>query len=380
MNRQRTIIIVIAGIVVLAICIGLFLHYFERVETEITTGYSNKARRNSFLAAERFINQIGIPAEVIHGRELLNKLPPESDTVFAVYTHIIEQKNKSKHLLEWIKRGGHLILEIKPFDAPDGVEADTPFLDKLGILPKRSGDIIGAFKNKIKTMVRIYEGGEKYAVEFTPQYSLKTTIDNYHLMVKDKNGIHIIEYKLGDGLITALSDFDIWRNKHIGKNDHAALLSSVLGEKSGKIWILATVDMPSIFDLLWRHAHEAIISGLILVILLLWKLYDRFGPYIEINKQQRRSLIEHLDAVGQFEWRLNDCEGMLDSVRNELHHHIEARRPDWKDKSIDEKIIWLSKHTRLQKDDISSAVYGPCKQRSSFSHLITLLQIIRKRA
>ena len=58
-----------------------FLNNFERRPREIETGFSAEARRNGFLAAERFLRRLDIDAESVSGRELLRDLPAPNDVL-----------------------------------------------------------------------------------------------------------------------------------------------------------------------------------------------------------------------------------------------------------------------------------------------------------
>src|SRR5512145_149043 len=70
-----------------------FFSNFERVPDKEWTGYQGEARRNSFLAAERLLDRMGVRVR----------------------------------LLEWVAGGGHLIVENESHRLPD------PILDALGV-------------------------------------------------------------------------------------------------------------------------------------------------------------------------------------------------------------------------------------------------------
>lgn len=377
MTASRSVVITVLVLVAIGLPIAAFFFFFEPVEEEIDTGYSAQARQNQFLAAQRFIKELDIDSETIRGMDKVNHLPAPHNVLFATYSHRFEESATREHLLAWIRQGGHLVLELRPFQGSDDVKVDTPLLDTLEVWPDNSD----AFFNKINTEtieVRVYKNSEPLTVAFQPFRTLKVTREDPVLLFNDSNGIHLVEYNLGDGVITIMSGFDLWRNRNIGRYDHAAALAQILGDNPSKVWFLQSVSMPSIFKLMWQYGREAVVASGLLLLLMLWHLNNRFGPVVSINQQQRRSLLEHLDAVGQFDWRYQHAEGILKTVRADLHQMIETRYPRWQKKSAQEQNEWLAKRTRLSEQEISRALNASPDHQTTFTHYVRVLQIIRK--
>ena len=377
MKNSRVIIVTVIALVVVGLLVGAFLFFFEPVEKEIKTGYSAEAKRNRFLAAQRFMKQLGIESEIIRGIDKLHNLPAGNDILIATYSHRFEQVKIKDELLEWVNQGGHLILELKPFNRTDDLEVETPFLDELGVKPKRSNTLLRNI-NRENIEITVYKNSEPLTVSFQPYHTLEVTKEDPVLLYKDSNGTHLVEYYVGAGLVTILSELDLWRNQNIGDHDNAAALAHIVGENPGKVWVLFGVSMPTLFELMWKHGSEAVIALALLLLLWLWAMYNRFGPRVEFNEQQRRSLLEHLDAVGQFEWRYHRANTILGTVRQELHQLIETRYPRWQKKSQIEQCEWLAKRTSLPEQDINLALTANSDHQTSFTRYIKILQTIRK--
>ncbi|MGD8571631.1 MAG: DUF4350 domain-containing protein [Gammaproteobacteria bacterium] len=367
-----SLVVGVAGLLVAG-----FFFFFEPVEEEINTGYSAEARRDQFLAAQRFMAQLDIKSENIKGFDELYSLPAGNDVLLTHYSHRFEQAKTRGKLLAWVEQGGHLLLELNPFSRNSDLDVETPFLDQLQVWPRRSNVLFDNVAGETIT-VTVYQNSEPLTVAFHPYYTLDVNRKEPILLFNDRNGIHLVEFKHGDGTVTILSDMDMWRNRSIGDNDHATMLAHILGVNPGKVWILRNTAMPSLIELMWQYGREAVLAAGLLLLLWLWSLYNRFGPMVIINRQQRRSLLEHLDAVGEFEWRYQRANHILTTVRQELHQIIETYYPQWQKKSSDEQIAWLSKRARIPEQDISQALTANPEHQTSFTRYIKILQTIRK--
>ena len=384
MNNRRPLYIGLGLVLAAIILVGLFLMLFEKVETEITTDYSAEALRNPFLAAQRYLTAQDIPTESLRGEKSLQHLPATGDTLLVTYNHTFEQAKRREQLLDWIRDGGHLIMELQAHSAVNHDKPETPLLDQFGVYPEKSRDmlnVVDILRNVIdadQVEVQVYQENASLKIEFAPQYLLKVTQPDAALFsIKDKHGVHLVEYELGSGLLTLISDMDLWRNKHIGELDHAAFFSHILGFRHGKVWMVTGIEMPSLMDLIWQNAPQAVIAVLILLLLTLWYLYDRFGPVLVVERHQRRSLIEHLDAVAQFNWRYSRSEIPLKAMRTDLLRLLEKRCPRWHKMSHDQHVEWISTQTKLPETTIRVALFEPCDQASRFTRIAADLQTIR---
>lgn len=378
MNLKNALIGVITLLVVAA-CVGLFLVYFEQVEEEITTGYSVAARHNPFLAAERFMIKLGYDINASRERDKLDEALDQNqyDVIITSYSHQFEKPQRRERLLNWINQGGHLILEVKSYDTTNDTSSEQHLLNELGVSPVSKNPLFEDYEDT-QTDVAIYRGGVAFQASFLPRHSLEVHTDDYTVMSGDENGTHLVEFEIGKGIVTVMSDLELWRNHKIGKWDHAALLGEVLGKSPGRIWLLYYISMPSLFEILWREAKWVVTPMIIFLFFFLWSLNNRFGPFIRHSRRQRRSLAEHIEAAGHFDWRFNQGATLLAGTRGDLIQHIEARHPNWDKKSDQEKLDWLSEKTKIPESRINHALHGDCPSHMAFLHAISTLQTLRK--
>jgi len=377
MISRRHLLIGVGITAAVAVVIGLFSYFFEKVEVEETSGYSREASHNPFLAAQRYLAAQDFTVESLRGFNKLPQMPAPEDTLIASYNHTFEQPERRARLLQWIREGGHLVLELKARATVNHAKLDTPLLDQFGVYPKRKTILFEELNPQI-IKVQVYQGNDTLQVQFDPQYSLTLTRPDASIYtIKDSDGVHLAEYKLGNGWVTLMSDMDVWRNRHIGDNDQATFLSHILGFQHGEVWIITRIVVPSLFEIMWQTMPQAVVAAVILLLLSLWALYDRFGPLTDVERQQRRSLLEHLDAVAHFNWRYNRGEIVLKAIRKDLLYLLEKRCPHWNRKSRDQQIEWINERTNIPEATIRAALFEPCDQASRFTRITADLQTIR---
>src|SRR5262245_23310495 len=124
MSRQALWTIVAA----LAIVGGAvwFFNNFERVPDRERVGYQGEARRNSFLAAERLLDRMGVRVHHLKTPIELRELPTDGTLILPARRNALAPAERER-LLEWVAGGGHLIVETEPQRLPD------PILDALGV-------------------------------------------------------------------------------------------------------------------------------------------------------------------------------------------------------------------------------------------------------
>ena len=381
-DKRKSILISAGLVILLAGLVGLFLYNFELVEEEQRSGYSAEAKRNPLLAAQRFLNKQGYTVQNIRGLD--NLKPGSGDAIFISYSRELEQQANREWLLEWIKQGGHLVLELQSGNDMDGVSKNTPFLDTLGVKPVHRNVLFDDFVAEEKDL-QIFRDREHLKARFLPQHSLDLDEDGEAepvLFISDGNGPHIVEFPFGRGVYTVVSEFDLWKNHNIGELDHAALLAHLLGDHAGQassttLWLVMRKLRPSLLTLLWNNAWQFVIALLTALALGLWYLSNRFGPGLQLDDAQRRSLMEHIEAIGQFEWRMDKAEHLLSAVRREVQLELERRFPELPHKARDETTSWLAEKLKIPEQDIITALHSPCESQTAFTQCIKILQSIK---
>lgn len=194
-----------------------------------------------------------------------------------------------------------------------------------------------------------YEDDVEYE-DYKPFYSAGTD-----------DGTSFMQFYVDEGLLTVLGDGSIWDNDNIGLYDHAYLLET-LTENTGKVVFLRGAVVPSLLELIWDNFRE--LSIILSLILLLWLVYRsrRFGPIIDTANLGRRSFREHLSAVGDFFWRHQHRDALLDNARQAVWREFNKKHFMASNDSEIEKIQKMSVLSDLPVNNIQALMAGEAPQ------------------
>ncbi|MCP4043059.1 MAG: DUF4350 domain-containing protein, partial [Gammaproteobacteria bacterium] len=313
--------------------VGWYIHWFldnyERRYREVRIEISHLARRNPYLAADRFLNRIGVQAESISGRDQLLSLPEDGGTLLVNDFGANLPPEREKALLEWIGRGGHLIVAArKQWDVEEESSGDH-LLDQFGVRlatdaspeeDNQEPDVDEAQNEGVFSPVEVsfsdYPGSLK--VHFNARRVLEDSAGTATGSIGGAKGYHLLQYREGDGLLSVLSDIRFLTNDHIGEQDHALFLALLIGLEEERVWLLYSSNMPPLVTLLWRYAPHLVAMLVLLTFLALWRLTARTGPLLTGRSVARRNLLEHLEAAAAFAWRTDWASGMFKTSQSAI--------------------------------------------------------------
>lgn len=375
MNRRDLVI----GLLVLtaATLFGVwFLNHFERATREIETGFQGEARRNPYLAAQRFLERTGVEADSIGSLDQLSELPATSATLYLPTERLTLDARRTQALLDWIRTGGHLVVVI--WGDAEANRRD-PLLAPFGVVQYFEEE---PEENEVPANVDLPNAPDFYQVGFLPWYRMEDPDNKAIWRVEDDTGIHALQYAAGQGYLTVLTDMDFMNNDAIGQYDHAAVLwyLSHMHGRQGQVLFVYNDDMPALGRLLWDRLPEALISAAVLLGVWLWLASRRFGPPLPEPARARRSLLEHLTASGRFLWRQHKQETLVTALRQRFFQTLRQRHPGWTTLAGEDLCRRLAVTTGLQQKHIQAALYGPAPQTPiAFTHLTRDLEQLRKR-
>ena len=324
--------LLIAGAVLLIVSAGLFLYLFERADVEVETGPAGEARYNPYLAAALTLDELGMPTR----RSRVMEVPAETDGALLLLApaRMLELRERER-LLGWVSDGGRLVVLATEEDlllnelgfrtawwaeagadtAADDTAVDTAAYDAFAVT--LSGETPGGAPVTVA-----WSGARSLSLDLPPDWQL---------------GALAARSAYGLGTVTVLSEAHFLSNEALGDYDHATLLWSLLdgdGEAPPAAATLVYWTQPAS---LWRWlkavARPALVSGFVLLVVWLWGASRRFGPTLPDPAPSRRSLLEHLDAAGNYAWKRGDRRALLMGVRDAV-----AARPGVSEEAIDERL------------------------------------------
>lgn len=291
---------------VLAFCLAGCNTKYEEVET----GYKGPARTNPWLAAQRFLAAYGRKVEVLSAW----RAPAGSDSTWIVPSSLISNSLFARQIDRWMLDGGHLICLVDHADFRDDWNLSSPDL-KLepafeGFLKDHGFKLEQSGRGEVATSA-VRHRGKDYAVEMKSSWRSSAaggTLEG------------VCSARLARGRLTVVTDARPFRNRWIGDRQHAALLKALVdsGDAYGGVVFMRGATL-SLWSLLMERAW-AIVLGLGLVVLVwLWKNLRRFGP-IEAAEPPSplRGYDHHLEALGDFQWRLDRGASLLAPLREEI--------------------------------------------------------------
>ncbi len=291
------------------VLLAVLLTGCDYVEKVREIGYKGRARVDPWLAAERFCKSYGQDVRSLASWER----PEFDDAVWFVPAAVLGNRSYVRQMAEWVGEGGHLVLLLENAggnndwnDAPPEPElADdlVEWLESAGLELREPGKPIHA--------KRISLHGRKYEVDASSKRGVARE--------GRKTGV-FASAKYGDGRVSVVTDARIFRNRWIGEHEHAALLDALVNatEYEGSIGFLRGSGL-SLWTLLGRHLWPPLAALGALILLWLWKNLARFGPLeAERAGPPLAGYEHHLEALGDFQWRLDRGSALLAPLRDSI--------------------------------------------------------------
>lgn len=105
---------------------------------------------------------------------------------------------------------------------------------------------------------------------------------------------------------------------NLASMDNALWLLS-LTNNSSQVIILPNTDIDPLPVMLWKHARLAILGGLLLALIWLWSLYNRFGKIQQLDDHQAHDILRYFQQVGQYGWKYDNAVKLSKSTQQQVH-------------------------------------------------------------
>jgi hypothetical protein len=273
----------------------------------------------------------------------------------------------------WLESGGRLLTAPAGF-AGEGVSA-VPDLVPAGYgvrLEELENVELGE-----RVLTRVLFEGYPDALELAlpAERVLLDTQDRAAGRVTAGDHDRILQYDIGAGQLTIISDMGPFGNERIGERDHALFLALLAEDaQRGKVWLLYDSGMPWLGALLWRQAPHVLISAGCLVLALLWHLGGRLGPLLPSPEPHRRDLMAHLQALSDFHWRHGLSDRLTGVTRERVERAWLRRFPALAALGPAQRAAWIGQHTGLPAAKVRAVLHPPDASASGLVADTRLLQ------
>jgi hypothetical protein len=369
---NRTVRVAIALVLALVAALGIYVwRTFDIVTVQQPPQWGPEAKANGYLAAGQLLRRRGYHVEFWSA---YRGVPPGPGVLLLADADNGLSETDVGELRQWVKTGNSVLACAQP----RGPEHVPDFLlDPLGVQVKTVDPGTATPPPPVPEALHTPDGD----LQTVFSASLESLPNAPQAGLADRDGLHVLDFPLGRGHITAFSDTTPFGNHHIGEADNAALLLYLMPELSPKatVWIVFQGQYPSFTHLIWQHAWPLVLSlGLFLLVWLGWSS-RRFGPLLPAITAPRRQLGEHLRACGRYLWHAGQQARLYKALRGSLRRRMLRRHPQWRQLSNNELLVVLASHSGLEPAALRRAlVEQPTRDLARFLGDVRVMNHLRK--
>lgn len=349
MTRNSVTVLSLLGLLLLALAGWGIYRSIEFYEETEHSSWSLEALRNPYLAAQQFMARSGVGVSEVDSLARLDRLDGLG-TLFFSDANQVQDPRQLQQLMDWLRAGGNVIYTANAVDHDDDLLLET-FSVWVDWREHESGedresrtlsetlrdynrqieqgksreDIVKSFGEAQQPMTRVRFGDDigELEIAFDSARVLQhasfddSSADTEYQPFSwssSEHGVHMMQFDVGAGLLTIISDPGIWTSYRIGEHDHAWLLW-LLSSDEGSFAILRTVLRESIWTLAQRNASELLIASGLLLAAWMWRSGYRFGRVLPRDRSRRRALGEYFSSVSHYLWHRRRAEHLLKPVR-----------------------------------------------------------------
>ncbi|MFU8806025.1 MAG: DUF4350 domain-containing protein [Bradymonadaceae bacterium] len=307
-------LLILVGLAIATLIVGgagLFFYTHERVEVSERIPPSGEARHNPYLALSRFYATLGYQTWTER------RLPEPDDDRVLIW--MARERNISHQDLEvwtrWVRNGGHIVL-VEPQDSRDLLLEALGF--SYGSSPSEENENgrreVGPYDVPGFGFTRVFWDH--------PAVDWEALSADARIIARSR--------PLDAGRVTLISSREGFENNSIGDGDSAALAADIIAlEPVDDGWITIVLFgqrvswMAHIASTFW----PVLLALAALLLLALSLGFHRYGPLRPQSTGERRSRVEHIEAMGRFLWTHDAMETLLNATREALIADLARKRP-----------------------------------------------------
>ncbi|TXH68583.1 MAG: DUF4350 domain-containing protein [Thiothrix sp.] len=390
--KWETLAISLLAMVVFSVGCLWFVKNYELKEIDSYTGYRGEARTNDLFAARLFLKRMGIPTT---RKDALLSLP-DTNTVIVLNTgRYTLTPQKTQALLAWVAAGGHLVTRARiDYASETELEADEENQQKPETEDRDA--LQQALQVEIGASQLLDEEDLPFSLQLVRQpkpLQLDVSFFNELLtnnpaaksyQAKQKN--FLLQIPQGQGLISLAATLEFVENHQIDEADHAEFFWWLLHSHRDdfkEVWLINQDTLPGLSTLLIQYAWPVLWMVALLLLACFWALIPRFGAFIPEPIPERRRILEHIKASGQFMWKQQATgkSQLLASTRQTIRQAARAQIPGWQWLDISQQTEQLLQYLKLQPDQTSvlhHLLTAPQLTDTEFIRLLQLANSLRK--
>jgi hypothetical protein len=195
-----------------------------------------------------------------------------------------------------------------------------------------------------------------------------------------RGGARILQFAWGEGDITVFSTLRPFNNRQIGRLDHAELLAQITdAAQPGELFLIRHLESPSLIGWLAQNAPAVLAALGVFLLMWLWRVIPRFGPLAPSPAPDRKSLLEHIRAVGRFYLDQRELARLLELLRAECVELFNRRAPHAQGLDEAARLREAARMTGVRPRDLAQAFSARADTPNDFSAAVRTLASFRRR-
>ncbi|MDH3636081.1 MAG: DUF4350 domain-containing protein [Gammaproteobacteria bacterium] len=412
MNRGSPYLKLVFGLVLLGLVGSGFYWSIEFYEETEESGWSIDALRNPYLAAQKFMARTGIEVTDVDSLTRLDELSGLG-TLFFSDANQVQTPRQLAQVMDWLEQGGNVIytadmvsddddmllrefsieVDWRKFDSEDESEEKT-LSETLRdynrqIEAGKSREEIAQSLNDEEvstTWVQFSDDIGEVEVAFDDaKILLHPYISDTESVIEPRPfswsyseyGVHMMQFEVGNGLLTIISDPGIWTSYRIDQYDHAYLLW-LLSSDEGNFAILRSVLRDSIWTLMRQNASEVLIAAGLLILIWIWRTGYRFGRLVPRNRSNSRALGEHFSSISHYLWHRRQGRYLVEPLRTRVLRRASLTLGEFGHADQARQFELIAQRCDLNPEAIARAFTSADFSESSFVQTVRLLKHIEQ--
>ncbi|MFP5441542.1 MAG: DUF4350 domain-containing protein [Gammaproteobacteria bacterium] len=334
--------------------------HFRQPEPEV--------RDNRFLALGRMAAELGVD---VHMQANFTALPPLSESGSTLWLTVPGRMLSADDIValqRWVDDGGRLVLA--PL-TPELWEND-PLLAALGLeLVQEDEEWLTAQLGDPESRPSVWRHGFQYAAgndrAVRAAFDLDRGIapldpddESGDPLLCDPVGCHAWRVHIGSGAVIALAEGWPFSNTALEHHEHAVIARLLVDARPGsRLDIVYGEQVPSLYELAWRHARFALFALPVAVLLWVLAAGQRFGPLLASPRPARRRLAEHVAAAGKLLARQGRHRALWQAVYDDFRRTLHRRHPQAHGMDDAQLAELIARHAGADPQQVRAALAPP---------------------
>jgi hypothetical protein len=333
-------VLIILSVATIAVAGYFWLTDGEYEEVQVFDPENRQLRLERMHITERWLKRQSRPVEVIQTLQFLETLPAAGQQLIIPAVLGDMPLLDASQLQNWVLRGGHLIAAAPMQLGP----ADQPFdLNPFGVTScfdclhpsedsEEMADAKTAFPYHGDGGVRVsIKGLGDRPLRLWSQFalSIERPSDKLEQWPSAQGLPMLVRYAFGAGQITIMPSNQWLDNAQMIEPDHARLLSTLVADRSGTVYLQHYSIPGGLLPWLWHQAPAFWLALLALIALWVWHRLPRLGPVLGDPDPLPNQMRDRLRATARFDSKHSGGQSLLEALRDELGARAQRRYPDW---------------------------------------------------